>query len=113
MSPSYINHISHLSSLIAHRRYVYMFGALGRSGDLEGMGRILEELKQDANVDITLMHITALIYQYGCAKDQQKVDEVYDLMLELEMIPDEKLNEVLIHVANVDPLSVVWNAQRS
>ena len=90
-----------------------MFGALGRSGDLEGLEQILNELKQDRNVDITLMHITALIYQYGCAKNQQKVDEIYDLMLELKLTPDETLNEVLIHVANVDPLSVVWNANRT
>ena len=98
---------------ITHNMYVHMIGALGHSGDLDGMGQILEELQLDENVDVSLVHITAAIRQYGIAKDQQKVDQMYDLMLELNLTPDEKLNEVLIHVCKVDPLSVVWNAQRN
>ena len=93
--------------------YVYMFGALGRAGDYEGMANVLDQLKEDQHVDISLMHITSLIYQYGCAQNQTKVDEIYDLMLALDMEATEKLNEVLIHVCKVDALSVVWNAPNS
>jgi hypothetical protein len=35
---------------------------------------------------------------------------VYDRMLALGLQPDEALNRVLVHVCNIDPLSVAWNA---
>ncbi len=38
---------------------------------------------------------------------------IYDRMLEIGLQPDANLNRVLIHVCNVDPLSVLWNAAAS
>jgi hypothetical protein len=36
---------------------------------------------------------------------------VYSHMKRHDLHPDERLNQILIRVCRVDPLSVVWNAR--
>jgi pentatricopeptide repeat protein len=94
-----------------HNTYLHMIGALGHAGDLDSMAKVMEDLKLDASVSVSIKHITAVIYHFGRVGEHQKnVDEIYDLMLELGLKPDDELNQVLIHVCKIDPLSVSWNA---
>lgn len=84
--------------------------AYGWAGKLQNMDQHLADMEAQ-HVPVTLALITEMIFHHGRLRDVPGAMNVYTKMLEHNLYPDEKLNQVLIHVCRIDPLSVVWNAR--
>ena len=67
---------------------------------------------QRPEIGVTLPAITRMIYHFGRTENYPGVEEVYDRMIEHNLQPDEPLNELLIHVCNIDPREVLLTTSR-
>lgn len=88
-----------------HRHAVHAYGA---AGDMEKMRRHLEAIPKSER-DLRLL--TRAIYFAGYHRAVDDAMAVYDFVVEQGLTPDRYLNDVLIHVVRVDPISVVLNAR--
>ena len=83
--------------------------AHSRAGDLVGVASMLPGPGRRP----TLPMVTEAIRAYGASGDIDSAMAVYDKLIEFQMAPDDELNQVLIHVCGIDPISVAVNAAQA
>lgn len=89
-----------------HRHAVHAFGA---AGDMESMRRHLDAIPASER-DLRLL--SRAIYFAGHHRAVEDAMAVYDHVVEQGLTPDKYLNDVLIHVVRVDPISVLLNSRK-